>query len=434
MPADRAPERIGGSRLRIAIVTTFYPPHNFGGDGRYVRSFAHALGRAGCEVEVIYCDDGWRALSGQASPPPGDAPIEEAPGVKVHRISSAWAAGSVLLMQQLGRPVLLKQRLERLLARDFDVIHYHNISLAGGPGVLAIGDAIKLYTAHEHWLVCANHVLWRHNRELCDGRQCLRCSLAHHRPPQLWRGTDLLEKSAAHVDEFIALSKSVAANHKAFGFARDMRLMASFLPAEEAGGTPDVAPYAHPRPYFLMVGRLEVIKGFQDVIPAFDDEVEADLLIAGTGAYEDELRALAGGRPQIKFLGQLSPVELPALYRGARALITPSRCYEVFPMVALEAFREGTPIVARDLGPYPQIVEESRAGLIFDDTPSLKAALNRLARDPALREELGANGAAALASRWSEATAMRDYFALIGEIARRRHRFAVGDRIPALAA
>ena len=422
----------GSSRLRVAIVTTFYPPHNFGGDGRYVHSFAHALARAGCEVEVIYCDDGYRLLSGKASDPPPTEPVEEEDGVLVHRLSSRWAGASVLLMQQFGRPALVRKELEQTLSRGFDVIHYHNISLAGGPGVLGIGDAIKFYTAHEHWLVCANHVLWRHGRELCDRRECIRCSLAHRRPPPLWRATGLLEREAAHVDEFIALSESVAANHRKFGFHRDMRLMASFLPDAEAGAVPDVAPYAHPRPYFLMVGRLETIKGMQDVVPLFDADFPADLLIAGSGPMEAELRRLAGGSPTVHFLGQIDPVSLPSLYRGAHALIAPSRCYEVFPLVVLEAFREGTPIIARDLGPYPQIVRESEAGLLFSGESSLRNALTSLANDEGLRARLSANGRAALAERWSERTAMRDHFALVAEVAHRRGRPDVRERAKAL--
>ena len=31
-------------------------------------------------------------------------------------------------------------------------MHYHNVSLVGGPGVLGYGDALKLYTAHEHYM------------------------------------------------------------------------------------------------------------------------------------------------------------------------------------------------------------------------------------------------------------------------------------------
>ena len=166
------------------MVTTFYPPANFGGDGRYIRRLVHALARRGCEVEVIHDADAWSVLSGGAKL---GEPEPEPPGVVVHRLQSSFPQGSVLLTQQLGRPVVNGGKIKRLLERDFDVIHYHNISLVGGPGVLEIGDALKLYTAHEHWLVCPMHVLWRHNRELCTGRECFKCAIAHRRPHQLWR-------------------------------------------------------------------------------------------------------------------------------------------------------------------------------------------------------------------------------------------------------
>ena len=49
----------------------------------------------------------------------------------------------------------------------FDVVQFNNVSLVGGPGLLSYGaGAIRLYEAHEHWLVCPTHVLWRHNREV----------------------------------------------------------------------------------------------------------------------------------------------------------------------------------------------------------------------------------------------------------------------------
>ncbi len=52
------------------------------------------------------------------------------------------------------------------------------------------------------------------------------------------------------------------------------------------------------RPYFLFVGRLEKIKGLDDVIPVFRDYPGADLLIAGDGEYAAHLRALAAGPGQ----------------------------------------------------------------------------------------------------------------------------------------
>jgi glycogen synthase len=66
----------------------------------------------------------------------------------------------------------------------------------------------------------------------------------------------------------------------------------------------NVDAYRMLRPYFLFAGRLEAIKGLQDVIPHFDDEAEAELWIAGSGDYEPQLRKLAASSPRVRFLGQ----------------------------------------------------------------------------------------------------------------------------------
>ncbi len=419
--------------LRVAVVTTFYPPCNFGGDGNYIRNFVHSLARRGCEVEVIYDADAWRIGNSALRPPSIPAPVEEPAGVTVHQLQSRWPLASTLLTHQTGRPIVQRSAIEAILAKGFDVVHFHNISLIGGPGVLALGDGIKLYTVHDHWLVCQNHILWRHDRELCDGRECFRCSVAFRRPPQPWRQTSLLEDELAHVDEVIALSQSVADRHREFGLKRQMLAMASFMP--DAAASPSQAPpgTSHHRPYFLFVGRLQRFKGLQDVIPCFGDDSSADLLIAGTGEYEPELRAMADGRRTITFLGQVGPDQLVGLYRDAIALIAPSLCYEVFPMVALEAFREATPIIARDLGPYPQIVEESQAGLLFDDEAGLREAIVALATNPELRDRLGASGQAALAERWTETIAINEWLALVRSIAVRKGRDDTIRKIDALA-
>lgn len=420
--------------LRIAVVTTFYPPCNFGGDGNYIRNFVHSLARRGCEVEVIYDADAWSVGRNVLRPPPLPAPVAQPTGVTVHQLQSRWPLGSTLLTHQTGRPIVQQSAIEAILAKGFDVIHFHNISLIGGPGVLALGQGIKLLTIHDHWLICQNHILWRHNRELCDQRECFKCSMAFRRPPQLWRHTPLLEHELAHVDEVIALSQSVADRHREFGVDRQMVAMASFMPDAEA--TPSDAPSApsRHRPYFLFVGRLQTFKGLQDVIPCFDDDSPADLLVAGTGEYEADLREMAKSRKTIIFLGQVEPERLGGLYRDAIALIAPSLCYEVFPMVALEAFREGTPIIARNLGPYPQIVEESQAGCLFDDEAGLRAAIAALAADAELRDRMGASGRAALAERWTETTAIDEWLALVRSIAVRKGQGDTVRKIDALAA
>ena len=101
--------------------------------------------------------------------------------------------------------------------------------------------------------------------------------------------------------------------------------------------------------------------------------------VAALGPVEDEERADLGQRP---------PESIPPLYRDALALVTPSVCYEVFPLVVLEAFKEATPIIARRLGPYPEIVDQTGGGLLFHDPASLQRALTAVASDAALRARL----------------------------------------------
>ncbi|MGH7658916.1 MAG: glycosyltransferase, partial [Gemmatimonadales bacterium] len=218
------------SGLRFAFLTTFYPPYNFGGDGIGIQRLARGLARAGHHITVIHDADAWRVLHSGPDPAPGDEPA----GIEVVTLGSRAPMVSTLLTQQTGRPVVQGKRIARLLEEgDFDVINFHNISLIGGPGLLAYGDALKLYMAHEHWLVCPTHVLWRHRRERCTGRQCIRCSLHYRRPPQAWRFTGYLERELRHVDTFIAMSEFSREKHREFGFPREMEVLPYFLPDPE---------------------------------------------------------------------------------------------------------------------------------------------------------------------------------------------------------
>ena len=178
------------------------------------------------------------------------------------------------------------------------------------------------------------------------------------------------------MDTFVAMSEFSRAKHREFGFPFDMEVLPYFLPddvAPLAGDDADAFP--HDRPYFLFVGRLEPIKGLDDVIPLFRDYEGADLLVAGDGTYGDTLRAQAEGIPRVKFLGRIHPTELGRYYKHALALIVPSVCFETFGIILIEAFTHGIPVVARRIGPFPEIVEASGGGLLFDGPDDLRAAL-----------------------------------------------------------
>ena len=192
--------------MKFCMVSTFYPPFNFGGDGIYVQALSRELLARGHEVTVVHCMDAYRLLAKQPAPADDEQLID---GVRVVRLQSRWGALSPLLTQQTGLPLLKRERLRRLFAEGFDVVNFHNISLVGGPAVLRIdaGDAIKLYTLHEHWLLCPTHVFWKNRERACDTPTCLSCCLRSGVPPQAWRATHLIEDALQHVQALLAPSE-----------------------------------------------------------------------------------------------------------------------------------------------------------------------------------------------------------------------------------
>ena len=367
--------------LKIAMLTTFYPPYAFGGDGTGIQRLSTALVDRGHEVTVIHDQDAYLALAGrEPAPTPGD------PRIEVIGLKSPLGKLSLLLTHQLGRPVAHARQLSELLdSGRFDIIWFHNVSLIGGPGLLRYGKGLKLYEAHEHWLVCETHVLWQDQERVCEKPPLpvlhaqAQATAAAVAPDRIARARDP-PRRCFHRQERVQPGQAL----RSFGFPREMEVIPYFLP--------DLPPQAetappHPRPYFLFVGRLEKIKGVQDIIPAFAGEDGPDLLIAGNGEYEQTLRDQAQGHPRVKFLGRLAPEALPAFYQHARALIVPSLCYETFGIIIIEAFRMGTPVLARRLGPFPEIIAKG-GGLLFDGTDELEAAIDAIQSDRNYRETL----------------------------------------------
>jgi glycosyltransferase involved in cell wall biosynthesis len=222
------------------------------------------------------------------------------------------------------------------------------------------------------------------------------------------------------VDAFIAMSEFSRVKHKEFGFPREMEVLPYFLPdeASEESVSEDAPPQE--RPYFLFVGRLEAIKGLDDVIPLFRTFEDADLVIAGDGNYGEVLRRIAADAPGVKFLGRVAPADLARWYRHAQALVVPSVCFETFGIILIESMRRGTPVIARRIGPFPEIVEASGGGALFDGPEDLLAAMRRILDDPARRRALGRAGLEAQQRLWSESAVVPRYLDLVRRIAARR--------------
>ena len=399
--------------LRFCMITTFYPPYNLGGDGIFVQRLSNALAHRGHSVEVIHCTDAYR-LSDRR--PVGS--YEDHPNVTVHGLHSPVGFLSPLATHQTGRPLFKSAQIKKILSQGFDVIHYHNISLVGGPRILQYGEGIKLYTMLEYWLVCPTNVLFKYNQAPCIRPSCFTCGLTYKRPPQLWRHFGLLSSAVKHVDAFIAPSLFSKEIHQKMGLNVPMVYIPYFVPTEAAGARSNDFPGDELKePYFLFVGRLEKLKGLQTLIPIFHKYPKARLLVAGAGSYEPRLRTMAGNASNIQFLGRKHDRELQALYRHAVAVIVPSICYDASPLVTYEAFTQKTPVIVRKLGGMAQPVEESGGGFIYETDQELITAMDQLLNDSSRRNRLGAYGHRAFDEKWSVDAHLRSYFQLIRQIA-----------------
>jgi glycosyltransferase involved in cell wall biosynthesis len=406
--------------MRFCHVTTFYPPHNFGGDGILVQQICQGLARRGHEVDVVHCVDAYQ-LKGT---PIKDAVLDP-PGIHRYSLRSGWGFLSPLITQQTGRPGLKQHTLEHILSTSYDVVHFHNVSLIGGPGVLRLSRApVTLYTAHDHWLVCPAHVLWKYRKRPCERPQCFSCSLVSGIPPQLWRYTKLLEQCLEHVDMLLMPGQFAAQRHREAGINRPMQVLNSFSSlAEIASGIPSGVDSGKvgtrdrsTKPVFVYAGRLEASKGIWHLLDAFRERPGYELLIAGSGVLADTLKSRYADCTHIRFLGVLPRDQVAAVLRGAVAVVSPSWGPETFPLVNIEAMSCGTPVIARRGGGSVESIERTGGGLIYDQPEQLLHLVDRIAADPELRSTLARKASEGYEANFSEARWMEQYFELIGNI------------------
>ena len=403
------------SPLRFLLLNTFYPPYSFGGDAIYVWRLANALAADGNLVDVLHCADSYELLAGHPSAPP----LPSHRNVNVYPLRSYPLALASVASHQSGFPLGRgKQIADAMIGKQYDVIHFNNISMFG-PGILRLSSTprtIRLYSVLEYWLVCAQHTLWKFDDHKCDWAQCLQCVIRGHRPLQLWRYTDLLERMASRVDRFLAPSRAVARIHLERGFPHPMECLPLFTEVPNGDALGGLARPIE-RPYFLFVGRIEAIKGPQTLLAAWKHLPDADLVIVGDGSLMSHMRDWIGSNPRVHLMGSLAQPEIARFYHHAIASVVPSLFEEPFGLTAIEALAHRSPVIAHNVGGLRDIVEESCGGILYETSDELTAAMNKLMADPTLRDELGRRGYQACVERWSRQAHLRRYYHIIEEIA-----------------
>jgi phosphatidylinositol alpha-1,6-mannosyltransferase len=153
------------------------------------------------------------------------------------------------------------------------------------------------------------------------------------------------------------------------------------------------------RPMVLGLSRLVPRKGFDIVIDALAQRPAVQLVIAGAGRDRRRLerRAAARGAGNVRFLGRVDDVDVPALYASADAFAMCCRERwggmeaEGFGIVFLEAAACGVPAIAGRSGGSHEAVADGESGFVVepDDVNAVTRSLDRLLTDDALRQRMG---------------------------------------------
>jgi glycosyltransferase involved in cell wall biosynthesis len=275
-----------------------------------------------------------------------------------------------------------------------DVVHFHNTLPLISPAAYYAARAERVpvvQTLHNFRVCCVNSLLFRqgHLCEECLGRSapwrgvlhnCYRGSraagaaitamVAVHRALGTWRDA---------VDAYIALSESSR-----------RKFVQGGLPPERIAVKPNFV-YPDPGPgtgaggYGLFVGRLSGEKGVPVLLEAWRRlDGGPPLKIVGDGALAAQVEpALRAGTAE--WLRELPHEAVYRLVGAAAFVVLPSQCYENFPLVVIEAFAKGTPVIVSRLGAMAEIVEDGRTGLHFrpGDPADLATKVRALVADPA---------------------------------------------------
>ncbi|OIQ53517.1 glycosyltransferase family 4 protein [Neomoorella thermoacetica] len=161
--------------------------------------------------------------------------------------------------------------------------------------------------------------------------------------------------------------------------------------------------------YLVYVGLLQVERGLLEMMEILGRHPEWHLDLAGFGGGDEErILGLARSLPNVTWHGPIIYKRALKLSYAADVLIAtydptiPNHRYSS-PNKVFEAMMLAKPVVvARNTG-IDRLVEKINCGLVvpYGDVAALEAALIRLARDPALRQQLGENGRRAYEEKYS---------------------------------
>ena len=163
-------------------------------------------------------------------------------------------------------------------------------------------------------------------------------------------------------------------------------------------------------------GQFEFLEAAARVAKEFP---QARFALVGQGGLRAELKASVarlGLTDRLRFLGFRD--EMPPVMGALDVLVHPNTGTEAFPLVVLEAFASGKPVIASDIDGIPEQVVPGENGFLVPraDVPALAAAMTKLAGDAPLRSRLGRNGRSLVEAKFTRARLAENFVALYRQV------------------
>ena len=289
---------------------------------------------------------------------------------------------------------------QQLLKHRYDIVHVQNFFPLVSPSIYYAAKAEGIpvvQTLHNYRLVCPNGLFFRDNKvcEDCVGKPVPYPGIVHgcYRKSTLASGGVAAMLSAHRaintwqhkIDSYVALTN----------FARQ-KFIEGGLPADKITVKPH---FIDPDPgigngrgnYALFVGRISVEKGLDTLLTAWRQiGSRLPLKIVGDGPLSGWVKQQAEQLTDVEYLGRKPLGEVYDLMGEATMQVFPSKWYETFGRVAVEAYAKGTPVMAANHGAIAELVKPKYTGWHFKpgDAQDLADRVSQALEDPSALKEM----------------------------------------------
>ena len=380
---------------RVALVTSSYHPH-LGGVESHVRHVARELRAMGTDVEVWTVDRG------------DHLGVTELDGSVVRNLPTPMPARSVRALASFALAAPAAWHAWRSAHRDFrpEVLH---VQCFGPNGMYAAALAGRTRTP----LVMSSH-----GETFMDDHDVFGTSALMRRG---------LRRAISAAAVTTGCSQQVLDDlRERFGLEGGVVVPNGVGPAPARAQSDSLSVDLPDGPVVLGVGRLEQTKGFDLLIEAvahLGPETGVTLVLAGAGSQRDALERLGADQglgSRLRLVGPADEARVDRWMRRADLVVMPSR-REAFGIVALEAWRAGTALVATSLGGPASFVTDGVDGVLVDpvNTAALASAIDALLRDPSRRESLARAGSRSVL-RYTWRAVAQEYDRLYRDVETRR--------------